>query len=222
MPKNLLSSSDPLLTYSTIRPIASEKFRSELRDQLLAAATENTELLHNPARFSIIKSRVGKFVFVGAMVIFLGILASLTISRPVWSKIQKQLQRFFSITALDTSTQPTTTQFWSDISPAELQKIHQPYLFSYTNSLTPEESITQPEIPAGYNSVSEYILATYPVKNYRSITEIIKNLPVEIIRTEPYYNGRLYILRFPQGFIVAYAEFIGSIGSSRSLIQSFR
>lgn len=221
MPEHLEeSSSQDGEPYLTIRPVASDDFRQSLRTQILETALVPEKIQPRKQIISGWLNSSKKLLVANlSAAIFIVIILSIYVasSTPAWSKIRQGLQRFFSVSPLTVST--STTQFWSEVPPQEFTKT---VATAYTNSLTTTEQLTQPAPPPGYATVAEFILATYPVKNYYSITELQAHLPLEIVRQEPYYDGTLYILRFPGGFLISYAEFTGAVGGAPAHIQSFR
>ncbi len=204
----------------TIRPTADESFRLSLRAKFLRAAEHTTEPRRPRPRWHILFLPKFALASLAALILATG-AALLFSSEPVWSNARSSVRRFFMITPLTSGRTPQVKQFWSDISPDMLgaRDISTP---SFTNSLMQNEMLAQSPIPPGYSSISTYVIETYNLDRYSSIQDIIAHTPAEIIRQAPYYNGTLYILRFPGGYLVSYAEYTGMLNDEPSRIRSIR
>lgn len=205
---------------STIRPTASETFRQSLRADFLTAVEQTVE--PKPFQPWWRTPLLPKLALASLAALILATGAALLFSsEPVWSNARSSVRRFFMITPLTNGRTPRVRQFWSDVSPDMLgaRNIAAP---SFSNSLMQNEMLAQSPMPPGYSSVSSYIIETYQLDRYASIQDIIAHTPAEIIRQAPYYDGTLYILRFPGGYLVSYAEYTGTLDDEPSRIRSIR
>ena len=215
------ASSSELTPYFNLRPQATDTFRDSLRARILT----QVEIKNIPSPTITLKKW---FVFPSfkqlaiTVTIAIVILGSLLAFKPVWSQVRERIRRFFIITTTDHTT-TTSTQFWSNLSQNEMIP-NLPYNVSANNSFTPQEQGHQPTTPSGFTTVAEYIIATYHLDHYSSITEILRSTPAKIIREEPYYGtGKLYVLEFPGGYLISYTELSVPISNTSStLIRSIR